>query len=247
MAPEAHTTQWALMKLIEKSKEKLEVDVDITANVPISAGYGTSAAGTAASCLALADALQLPVTVNELGRITHIAEVVNGTGLGTASAVFIGGFDLVTEPGAPGIGSVDRLLFPKGHSIICAYLGPMLTHEALSMKGLMTRVNPLAQRAMKSIRALPELSNFLREAKRFCEESPFQTPQTRRVIDIMIGNGTTGAAQNMIGQAVHGVANDDRAWSVARSVRKAFPSARVFVTKLDNRGARLEEKLKPKH
>ena len=64
-----------------------------------------------------------------MGRITHIAEVVNKTGLGTASAMLTGGFVLVTEPGAPGIGSVDRLLFPEDHVVLCAYLGPISTRE----------------------------------------------------------------------------------------------------------------------
>ena len=109
---------------------------------PIGAGYGTSAAGTAASCLALADVAQLPVTFNEIGKLTHVAEVVNQTGLGTASAILVGGFVLVTEPGAPGFGEVDRLLFPKGHSIICAYLDATPTRKVLSQSDIASRVNP---------------------------------------------------------------------------------------------------------
>lgn len=246
-APYANTTRYALARLLERFQMHLRVRANITLSVPTSAGYGTSAAGTAASCLALADSAQLPVTENELGQITHVAEVVNGTGLGTASAVFVGGFPLVTEPGAPGIGSVDRIRFPPGHSIICAYLGPMPTSETLARNDISAHVNPPAQRAMKAIRARPELSNFLNEARRFSEESGFQTVEVKRVLEIMIRNGAVGAAQNMIGYAVHGVAEDKRARRIAIAVRKAFPSAKVFVTKLDEAGVRLEERLKAKH
>jgi pantoate kinase len=246
-APEAHTTQWALAELLKKFGVIQEVHADITANVPISAGYGTSAAGTATSCLALAEATQLPVTVNELARITHIAEVVNRTGLGTASAVFVGGFVLVTEPGATGVGSVDRLLFPKGHSIICAYLGPMSTRETLLRADITTRVNPSARRAMRAIRERPELENFLMEANRFSLEAGFQTPEIKRLVDTMISSGAVGAAQNMIGKAVHGVAEDHKAHTVAKAVRRASPSATVFITRIDNSGARLQEKPRPKH
>jgi len=246
-APEAHTTQWALAKLLEKFNAKLELRADITAGVPISAGYGTSAAGTAASCLALADAAQLPVTFNELGQITHVAEVVNRTGLGTASAVFVGGFDLVTEPGPPGTGVVDRLPFPNGYSIICACLGPVSTRETLSLTDIATRVNPPAQRAMRAIRERPELKNFLQSANRFSLEAGFQTPEIKRLIDTMISSGAVGAAQNMIGKAVHAVAEGYKSNTVAKAVRKAFPAATVFITQLDIIGARLAEELKQKH
>jgi len=247
VASHAHTTQFALARLMECFSLKLKVRVDIVSEVPISAGYGTSAAGTAASCLALADAVRLPVTMNELGQLTHIAEVVNGTGLGTAAALFVGGFVLVTEPGAPGVGSLDRLLFPKEHSVICACLGPVPTPEALSATDITAHVNPPAQRAMKNIRANPELRVFLAEAKRFSQESGFLTPQTKRLMEIMVAEGAVGVAQNMIGEAVHGVAHDEKAVKIASAVRKAFPSATVFVTKLDDNGVRLESKPRPKH
>lgn len=237
---EARTTRCALTELLKKFGEIQEVRADITASVPIGGGYGTSAAGTAASCLALADALQLPISLSDLGRVTHIAEVINGTGLGTASAVFVGGFDLVTQPGAPGIGFVDRLLFPRAHSIICAYLGPMSTQEILSQADITKRVNLPAQRAMKAIREKPELKNFLIEANRFSKESGFQTPEIKRLIHTMISSGAIGAAQNMIGKAVHGVAANQKARIVAKTVRKVFPSATVFITQLDNAGVRLE-------
>jgi pantoate kinase len=100
---------------------------------------------------------------------------------------------------------------------------------------------------MKAIRARPELINFLTQARRFSEESGFQTAEVKHVMEIMVQNGASGAAQNMIGQAVHGVAEEQKARRIASSIRRAIPSAKVFVTKLDNAGARLEEKLKAKH
>jgi len=246
-APEAYTTQWALTSLLEKAAKTLDVQVDIRASVPIAAGYGTSAAGTAAASLALADASELPVTYNELGRITHMAEVVNGTGLGTAAAVFIGGFVLVSEPGAPGVGAVDRLLFPKDHSIVCAFLESTPTRDALSHTDLITRVNPSAQRAMREIRAKPDLHTFLTESRKFGRESGFETSDITSLIDTMISAGAIGAAQNMIGRAVHGVVENGRATSVFRLVKRRFPKATVFITRLDERGVRLTTGRKPKH
>jgi pantoate kinase len=246
-APEAHTTRWALERLLEKTGTTLNVQADIRVQVPIGAGYGSSAAGTAASCLALADALELPVTYDELGKITHVAEVVNRTGLGTAAAVFVGGFVLVTEPGAPGIGSVDRLLFPRDHSIVCAFLESLPTREVLSQASLTSRVNPIAQRAMERIRQKPELYTFLAEARKFGQEIGLESPDITNLIDTMVSAGAIGAAQNMIGKAVHGVVESRKAVRVLRLVKKRFPTATVFVSHLDERGVQLTTRRKPKH
>ena len=235
----APTTHWALQNLLARSKLTLDVNVNLKIDVPIGAGYGTSAAGTAASCLALADAAQLPVTLNEIGKLTHVAEVINQTGLGTASAVLVGGFVLVTKPGAPGIGEVDRLPFPKGHSIICVYLGSIPTKSMLSQHDIESRINPAGRMALNAIRRNPCLTTFLSEARRFAAKTPFQTEETSRIIEIMIANGAIGAAQNMVGKAVHGAAENHSILKITSQVRKEFRGAKIFVRSLDDRGVRL--------
>jgi len=240
-APEAHTTLWAIERLVRLNRIRLEVKVDLQVDVPIGAGYGTSAAGTAASCLAVADAAQLPVTFNEIGRLTHASEVVNQTGLGTASAILVGGFVLVTEPGAPGIGEVDRLRFPRNHSIICAYLNAIPTKSMLSSRDVERQVNPAARTALASIRRNPCLETFLSEAGRFSRKAGFQSKATSRIMEIMIANGAVGAAQNMVGEAVHGVARNPSIGRITEEVTKEFPAANIFVSELDICGVRLVE------
>ncbi len=246
-APEARTTRWAINEILNARGLTLDVHADLKVRVPIRAGFGTSAAGTLASCLALADAADIPMTLNDLGRVTHVADVLNGTGLGTASALLTGGFVLVTEPGAPGVGSVDRLLYPEGHSVICAYVGPILTREILTQPNIAGRVNPAGRRAMDAIRKKPEVRTFLNEARRFSEAVGFQTPTVSHIIQAMISAGAIGAAQNMLGEAVHGVVPDKKAPQAIKKLQSAFPSARVFVSHLDNRGVRLVEPGNPKH
>jgi pantoate kinase len=211
--------------------------VEIKVKVPIAAGFGTSAAGTLATCLALSDAADLPTTLNELGRITHVAEVLNQTGLGTASALLCGGFVLVSEPGAPGIGLIDRLPFPPDHSIVCAYLGAIPTREALA-KGLQPGRDQAARATIDAIRKTPTLSAFLAESRKFGEQAGFETPKITRLISMMMTAGATGAAQNMIGEAVHAVAENSRTEKIVRKVRRAFPLAKVFASPIDNQGVR---------
>ncbi len=246
-APEAHTTRWAIDELLKSRGIALDVQVDIKVYVPVAAGFGTSAAGTLASCVALVDAADIPMTLNDLGRSTHIAEIVNRTGLGTASALLIGGFVLVTEPGAPGIGLIDRLFFPQDHSIVSAYLGPISTQETLTHSNVANRVNPAARRAMEAIRKTPRLSTFLDEARRFSQESGFQTRDISRLIETMASAGAVGATQNMVGRAVHGVAEDAKVPRVLKALKNAFPAAKILVSQLDDRGVCLVSRGNTKH
>lgn len=179
------------------------------------------------------------MSFNDLGRITHVAEVRNRTGLGTASALLTGGFVFVAEPGAPGIGLVDRLRFPKGHSIVCAHLGPILTRDVLAYLDLPTRVNGAAREVIAAIRKKPELLTFMTEARRFSEAVGFQTPNVSRLIEAMISGGAIGATQNMLGEAVHGVVADEKTVRVMAKLRSAFPAATVFASPLDTSGVRL--------
>jgi pantoate kinase len=245
-APHAHTTRWAVEELTKSKDLTLAVNVEVKVQTPMGAGFGTSAAGTLATCRALTDAADIPTTLNELGRITHIAEVMNRTGLGTASAILNGGFVLVTEPGAPTIGLVDNLFFPENHSIICAYLGPMPTREILSKLGKAYKLNEAARRTMEAIRRTPNLATFLAEARRFGAAAGFETARVSRLITAMLSAGAVGAAQNMIGEAVHSVAADSRVTKIIGAVRKQVPEADVFASRLDDRGVRLVKK-NPKH
>jgi pantoate kinase len=178
------------------------------------------------------------VTLNEIGRTAHVAEVLNGTGLGTVSALLCGGFVLVREPGGPGVGLVDRLRFPRGHSIVCAYLGPIETRDALATKGL-TRYDALARNTLKAINVHPTLPVFLKESRKFGKKTGFETPRISRLISTVISAGAIGAAQNMIGEAVHAVVEESKTASVLKVVRAEFPTAKAFVSRLEPEGVRL--------
>jgi len=242
---DAYTTRSAIEQLINENGVTFDVAVDIRVRVPIAAGFGTSAAGTLASCLALIEASNLPVTFNEVGRAAHVAEILNGTGLGTVSALLCGGFVLVREPGAPGTGVIDRLRFPADHSIVCAYLGPIQTREIFAKEDHRARYGTAGHATFEAINKNPTLSAFLAESRKFGRRAGFETPRITRLISTMMTAGAIGAAQNMVGEAVHAVVEDSKTAKILRAVRRVFPDAKVFVSTIDRQGVRfLSEKAK---
>ena len=110
LAPEAKTTKLTIETLLSKLPKSYFVIVNHKIDVPIGAGFGTSAGGALTAGLALKEALDLPLTYNQIGQIAHMAEIECKTGLGTVSSLTsTGGCVLVVKPGAPGICQIDRI------------------------------------------------------------------------------------------------------------------------------------------
>jgi len=118
LAPEAKTSRTVAETLLAKIEEKRRVTISHKVEVPIGAGFGSSAGGALGTALALSKALSLKLTYNQLGRIAHVAEIKCKTGLGTVGPIMLGGCILTVEPGAPGIGIIDRLPLSSGYSIV---------------------------------------------------------------------------------------------------------------------------------
>src|SRR5271157_2706165 len=125
IAREAKTTRKMVENLLSGFTEKYEVTVEHSIEVPVGTGFGTSAGGALTVGLALKEALNLPLTYNQIGKIAHVAEIQCGTGLGTVSSLtFTGGCVLVVEPGAPGICQLDRIPITPNYMVVAGFFEP---------------------------------------------------------------------------------------------------------------------------
>lgn len=100
---------------------------------------------------------------------------------------------------------------------------------------------------MKAVRKKPDLRTFLQEARKFSDLVGFQTTNVSRLMATMISAGAIGVAQNMLGEAVHGVIAEEKAAQARKKLQRTHPSAQIFVSRLDNQGVRLVEPSNPKH
>lgn len=239
VANEARTTISSISRLLQISGEKYEVMIEHRANVPIGAGYGASAAGSLSAALAFSEGADLAMSVNEVGRVVHGAEIVNGTGLGTVGPILTGGFIITRKSGGPGVAVIDRVPASPRLKVISACIGPISTEEALRSKDLRRRVNALGKEAFRSIVRDLRPHNFMRASKKFAYGLGLMSPQTARLIEVMEAAGAIGATQNMLGQAVHAIADEDLARSILAAVKGRFPRVQAFSSSLDFAGARL--------
>jgi pantoate kinase len=242
-ATEARTTRKMVEMLLTKTSTKYNITIEHQIEVPIGTGFGTSAGGALTAGLALRQALSLPLTYNQIGKIAHVAEIQCQTGLGTVSSLtFSGGCVLVVEPGAPGICQIDRIPITPDYMVVAGYFKSNISNKTvLSSSERKKEINQYGKKTLQTILAEPSLQNFLDCCWEFAQKAGFATENTCELVRLAKKAGAVGAAQNMIGEAVHAVVLQENANQLAEAFKQTLPSQQVIVSKIDFQGARLVE------
>jgi pantoate kinase len=238
-APEAETTKTVVQMLLNKAAEACNIVVKHRVEVPIGAGFGTSAAGALTASLALSKALDLPLTYNQIGRIAHVAEVKCKTGLGTVGPLMLGGCGLTIEPGAPGISIIDRIPLMDDYVIVAGVFGSTPTKQVLSSAKKRREVNRWGSKTLEAILAEPSVENFMACCLDFAEKSGFMTTRLKRLVKLAEKAGAVGVAQNMVGEAIHALVLEENAAEIAEAFKQVLPNEKILTAKIDFQGARL--------
>jgi pantoate kinase len=239
-APEAQTTITTLKMLLERTEGTFEVVAKHDIEIPIGAGFGTSAGGALTAALALKESLGLPLTFNQLGKIAHIAEIQCQTGLGTVSSLAqCGGCVLVVEPGAPGTCIIDRIPLTPNYVVVAGIFQGITKESVFSSVEKRREVNRFGKKTLERISAEPSLENFLDCCWQFAQEAGFATNRVKRLVSLAKKAGAIGAAQNMVGEAVHAVVLEENVSAVAEAFKQVLPEEGILVSKIDFEGARL--------
>jgi len=239
LAPEAETTRTVSQMLLSKASKFCDVMVKHKVAVPIGAGFGSSAAGALATGLALSKALDLPLTYNQIGNIAHVAEVQCKTGLGTVGPLMLGGCVLTVEPGAPGISVIDRIPLSDDYMIVTGVFGAKPTKQVLASAEKRREVNRWGRKTLELILGEPSVENFMACCLDFAEKAGFMTARVRQLVKMAEKSGAVGAAQNMVGEAVHALTLEENAGNIAEAFKQVLPNEKILVAKIDFQGARL--------
>ncbi len=239
VAPEAETTKATLRLLLDKTENKYDVIVHHEICVPIGAGFGTSAAGALTAALAFSKALDLTLTFNQIGKIAHVAEILCKTGLGTVGPLMVSGCVITVEPGAPGIGVIDRIPLSPDYAVVVGFFGPTPTRQILSSEEKRVEINRYGRETLDAILDEPSLENFLACCWDFSEKTGFTTERVKQLAHLAKKAGAIGYAQNMLGEAIHAVAFKENAAAVAEAFKQILPKKNILVSELDFQGARL--------
>lgn len=179
------------------------VRVKTQLDMPLGSGFGASGGGALGCAYALNSIFDLGLLANQAAAVAHAAEVVNRTGLGDVIAQNTGGLVVRLEPGAPGIGKVDRIPVPPLR-IDYVVRGPISTREVLSDPAAMREINRAGEAALKELLRRPTLKQFMLLSSRFTRQIGLGSPWILDAIEAVEAEGGM-ASMIMLGNAVFSI------------------------------------------
>ncbi len=184
---------------VERVLDALSVTgrVEAESDLPIGAGFGTSGAVALGTAMAVNRAFDRHLSMNELVRLAHGAEVLSGTGLGDVVAQAHGGIPIRLEAGAPPHGFLDAV--PATARIEYVTFGELATEEVLS--GETETLSAAGRRALSALVEEPTLPRLMLASRRFAREAGLLTDEVRAAIEA-VSEGGGEASMAMLGRTV---------------------------------------------
>jgi len=214
----------------------LHISVYHDTKVPVGYGFGTSGAAALSLSISLNEALGTGLSILECAQLAHCAELYCKTGLGSVISEFTGGLELRTTPGAPGIGTVEKIPLIE-MSIVAICLSPICTSHAIaSQKENTTR---------KSIKFLDILSqsksvsDFLKLSYEFCKGLNIISERCNSYIEVLKSNGFIGSMA-LFGETVFTIIPNNEIRSILQ-ILNGYDHP-LIIADVDNIGARLLKK-----
>ena len=193
----------------------LDIDTNfkITQDIqlPIGAGFGTSAASALSLTLALNEFLNLGYSQELCGQIAHMVEVNLGAGLGDVAAQMGHGLVLRLQAGAPGIGEIKS--FNEDVYIAWKTFGPIKTSEIIQDPHHKEVISRSGFKYLEMFEEEPSLENFLSFSNRFSNETKLMSDEVKDLVDYFNSSSDIlGSSMAMLGNTAFAFAYDEDAF-----------------------------------
>ncbi len=226
----AQTTKYVVTQLLPRLTRPIKVKISHDFDLPIGCGYGASGAGALGCAIGLCILLDLNLTQNQAGKIAHIAEVMNKTGLGTVGGQFVGGFSLTTEAGFPF--TMEKLLFPPDLHIVCGTFGKILTSGILKEWKYKEKISRYGAEALKGVLQKPNVRTFMSVSREFVEKvgliEALELENVRTLLNDLDRLPILGASMNQLGQSVFVCCTSPELKQVIEVFESYKPSIDIF-------------------
>jgi len=203
----AKTSLYVFYSLSKMFKKPLKISIEHNFEFPIGCGYGASGCGSIGVAFGLNMLLNLGLSYNQSGKIAHISEVVNKTGLGTVGGQLTGGLSITTKPGFPF--ELDRIIVPPNVKIICVSFGPIPTDSIIGDPKHKKIIQEIGAWAVNKLLEFPVFENFIRMSREFVNRTNMlNNPEmelTRELINQLnkLEGKIYGASMNQLGKSVY--------------------------------------------
>jgi pantoate kinase len=186
--------------------KKIIIEHDV--QVPIAAGFGTSAAFALGTALGITNILKLPLTFNGAAQIAHIAEVEMKSGLGDVIGELSGGMVLRLKEGAPGIGITDKLITNNEDIyVISKCLGEINTANIIEDPVYKEKINSMGRDLLQKLIQNPKPENLMVLSRKFAQKTGLMSDEVFEIVKIL-DEETLGASMAMLGNTAFAISKN---------------------------------------
>lgn len=170
--------------------------VNLHHDLPIGQGFGMSAAGAAATAIAVSGVLGH--SRSKAVEVAHLGDLFGGGGLGGVAAILGGGLEFRRAPGVAPFGEVRRLRWTP--PVFIGVVGePLPSPARLGDPGFLRRVEASAV-DLDALLARPSPADFFRDSEAFTDRMGVASSRLRRVLRELRSEGAW-AFQAMFGES----------------------------------------------
>jgi len=226
----AQVTKTALHHLLSTSC--VHISVNTYLDLPISQGFGMSAAGALSSTFALADLLHLP-RENAI-KAAHYAEVQLRTGLGDVIASSFGGVEIRRKAGLPPWGMLEHI--PGNYDVVLCVIGKKMETKKILMNSVKVReIASYGRYCTKKLLEKPSVEHLFSLAWEFTRKTNLADTIVLEAIEKANTQGM--ASMCMLGNSVFSIGETSTLCKILSAYGK------VYCCTVDEKGARvLKEK-----
>ncbi len=241
---EAETTHYIYNYVKKFVKKVVKINIYHNFDLPVGCGYGASGAGALGTIYGLDHVLNLKLSNIEKGKLAHIAEVVNHTGLGTVCGQLRGGLCILREPGYPCIS--ERINFPRNLKVICGTFGMIHTKSVLTHPKLNLMIKKAGRRAQKMLIQNPNIVTFIHASIEFVKETEIlhilNLSELEDLIDNLNNLDILGASMNQLGKSIYSICKLEAVKKVEEVFDSYKPKIQVFDLSINKAGPRMINK-----
>ena len=224
-SPVAHL---ALKNLL--GENKVHVVVRTNLDLPVSQGFGMSAASAVSASYALARIIGVSST--DALKSSHFAEIQLRTGLGDVLASCFGGIEIRKHPGLPPWGLIEHI--PGNYDLVLCVVGKKLdTKKILLDSDKASDITNYGRYCTKKLLEKPSIENLFSLSQIFTKKTNLAE---KRVLEAIGASSRYGVASMcMLGNSVFAIGETDKLCQTLASFGE------VFVCNVDECGARVLE------
>lgn len=200
-------------------------------NVPIGAGFGTSASSALGTAIGIAKILDLNHDIIKSGQIAHMAEIKLGSGLGDVIAELGQGIVLRTKPGAPGFGKITS--FDNEEIYVgCKTFGEIETSNIIQDPHYKKIISDVGFNLTKEFIKNHSVDNFLKLSYKFSKDTNLMSEDVSNLVDYL------NRTEDILGSSMAMLGNTVFSFAYSRDVFENLDIKGMEIYKLDNFGVR---------